>query len=367
MDSRLQLLLTCLILRHYRWHGYLRSPAFLLASYAFCEQVFRDNHARAQHLARQALEWCERVPDPVYAPRAHCIVHAMIQPWVLRRRHALEPMERIARLAREVGDREFAHYARFLNLYFRALAGAPVSEAPRSLRELASSYTTGLLHREANAAANVTHMLAELHSGDIETKLAASDQTFRTHPGDGEPYIRTLWMLVLCVYGRHDLAFAQSEALGDRLVRLTPFVHIADHAFYRGLAGAALAGAEGAWSGRRHRRALERSLRSLRGWARHGPDFAHLMLFLEAERERLRGRVAWARSLYEHAAERAIQQEFAHHGALAHERRARMLLELRRETEACAALREAQALYMEWGALPKAEAITQELHALGTS
>ncbi len=50
--------------------------------------------------------------------------------------------------------------------------------------------------------------------------------------------------------------------------------------------------------------------------------------------------------------------------AIAAERRARMLAEQRRETEAGAAFREAIALYWEWGAAPKAEALVQERRAL---
>ena len=62
--------------------------------------------------------------------------------------------------------------------------------------------------------------------------------------------------------------------------------------------------------------------------------------------------------------QRARQKSFAHHAALASERRARMLAEQRREIEAAAAFREAVALYAAWGATPKAEAFGQERHAL---
>jgi hypothetical protein len=70
--------------------------------------------------------------------------------------------------------------------------------------------------------------------------------------------------------------------------------------------------------------------------------------------------VGAARALYEQAAQRARQQDFVHHAALAHERRGRMLAELRRETEAAAAFREAAALYARWGAEGKAAALERE-------
>jgi hypothetical protein len=74
---------------------------------------------------------------------------------------------------------------------------------------------------------------------------------------------------------------------------------------------------------------------------------------LEAEQARLRGHARLARAAYERAAQEARQQQFPHHAALAHERRATFLTSLRRETEASAALEEATVLYREWGAAAK--------------
>jgi tetratricopeptide (TPR) repeat protein len=193
----------------------------------------------------------------------------------------------------------------------------------------------------------------------LEDELAQSDEWIAADRGSAEPYIRTLWLMVLCVYGRHDLAFAQSEKLGKRLFKITPYVHVADHMFYRGMAAAALA-RSGPWVERyRFMQQLGRCLRPLRRWAKAGPDFAHMAL-LEAERAHLRGNRARARKLYEEAASAAHQQDFVHHAALAHERLGRALLEERRETEAAGALREAIAFYKTWGARPKAQALAAE-------
>jgi hypothetical protein len=80
---------------------------------------------------------------------------------------------------------------------------------------------------------------------------------------------------------------------------------------------------------------------------------------LAAEQARLQGRIDRARGLYEQAAQRAEQQEYLHHCAVAHESRARMLIDLRRETEAAAALAQAANLYREWGAVAKASAVKE--------
>ena len=100
----------------------------------------------------------------------------------------------------------------------------------------------------------------------------------------------------------------------------------------------------------------------MRRWADSGPDFVHMQTALEAERSRLSGRFEAARKLYQRAAARAREQRFPSHAALIHERHARLLLALRRDSEAELAMREAVALYREWGALPKADALVRELN-----
>jgi hypothetical protein len=85
---------------------------------------------------------------------------------------------------------------------------------------------------------------------------------------------------------------------------------------------------------------------------------------LRAELARLRGNPTLARRLFERAAARAVEQQFPHHAALAHERQARMLATLRRETEASAALAQAIALYRAWGAEAKASLLARELRSI---
>jgi tetratricopeptide (TPR) repeat protein len=197
---------------------------------------------------------------------------------------------------------------------------------------------------------------------ELEAQVAASDAWIASHPSSADPYIRTHWLFVLCVLGRYDLAFAQSEALGERLFRIVPFVHVADHTLHRGLAAAELALHAGGRSRRRYVRALRESLRRMRRWADSGPDFVHMQTVLEAELARLSSRFEAARKLYQRAVVRAREQRFPNHAALIQERHARLLLALRRDSEAELALREAAALYHEWGALPKVDALVRELN-----
>ena len=363
-DASLPLLSSCLALRFCVRHGYLAAPGLSIGSYAHFAYPWLVRPKRALELGQQALDWMARVPDPGRGLRTEVQVHALLHPWLMPRRQALAPVERIAQRADEMGDREFAYYAR-LNCYNPlALAGDPVGPCEQNLRKVAeAARRASLLCPEEGERMHAVYrlLLLELSNAELERHVADSDAWIASHPSSADPFIRTLWLLVLCVHGRHDLAFGQSEALGERLFRISPFVHVADHTFLRGLAAAALAARAPRAQRRTFVRAVHQSLRRLRRWARGGPDFVHMALVLEAERARLRGRQDAARKLHVQAALHARTQGFSHHAALVHERHADLLLALRRYSDASAALRDAAVLYREWGALPKANALAAGL------
>jgi histidine kinase len=345
-------------------HGYLAHPAFTLSTYAGSLELVLGASRAAQRVAQLALEWSDRVPDPAYRPRAEMQVQALLRPWWMRRRQAMAPVDDIAERMNEVGDLEYAYYARFLTALYGALAGQPVTRCEQSLLQLSESIQRrGHSYPQPERCHRVYRWLAR-EAPALEAELAESDAWIAATGGSAEPYVRTLWMLVLCVHGRHDLAFAQSEKLGHRLFEIVPYVHVADHTFYRGLSAARLAGATRGRKRRAYVRELAVCVRRLRRWAKNGPDFLHMTTFLEAERAQLRGRRDAARRLYRQAALTAQQQDYVHHAALAHEQHARSLLLERRETEATTLLTEAIQLYLDWGARPKAAALKEERRTL---
>jgi hypothetical protein len=359
-DIHLAVLSTTLAMRRYLRSGYLSSPSFRIATYgAYCCVVL-GNPELARHYARTALEWNERYPTPIYAARAELVVHALIHPWLMRRRQALAPMERVAESAREIGDPEFTYYAHFLHATYMALAGEAVAIAERRLRELADwVQRSGHWFPEPEHCHDAYRRLSDGAAvATLDTALAERER-LGTTTGTVWQYAQTLWLLVLCVYRRHDVAFALSESRQDEVFRAIPFVHVADHMLYRGLAAAALARRTSGAEHRRYRRALRECLKRMRRWAVAGPDFVHMASLLAAEWAWVHGRADRARALYESAAQRALTQEFPHHAALAYEARAQMLIDLRRETEAAAALAQASNLYREWGALPKSQELKE--------
>jgi predicted ATPase len=362
--ARFATLAACHVLSDYLRNGYIARPGFTLAAYGVFSFATLGNAKQGERLGRLALEWSERTPDPLWDPRTEFQVHALLRPWFTQRRDALAPLQRVLAKMWEVGDTEYIYYADTMILAYAVLSGAPVAEIDQSLHALCevaerrdSRYTDFIFFRRAYRPLLARRMdEVELPDGLVQDDVAKG-----VGWESNEPIARTVWLLVLCVYQRYDRALAESEAGLEELFRLCPWAHVADYLCYRGLAAAALASSARGWKRVRLRRVAQRAARRIRRWAKHGPDFVHMAELLEAEQERLSGRIARARLQYQNAAQHAQKQGFVHHAALAHERHADMLAELKRDIEAQQIRKQAIACYEAWGARAKVDALKQRV------
>jgi hypothetical protein len=364
VDARLVVLMACWIMDSNLRRGYVARPHFSLFGLAGLVHHVLGDARQAQRITQFTVDWLEKKPDPAYRPRKMQL-HVFLRPWWTRRRQAFAPMDRVAEDMREMGDLEYAYYSRFLKIACCGLAGENVQKTDALLGELADEVRrTGNHYPDPERCHAAYRFLVGGSDADLDRTLAESDAWIAANGGSTGVYIRTFWLLVLCVRGRYATALQQSELSWRRLFQVVPYVHIADHTFLRGLASAALATDALGAARRRHLREVAASLKRLRHWAKHGPDFLHMASFLEAEQAHLRGRPERARSLYTQAAQRAREQEYPHHAALACERHARLLATLRRETEVAGALHDSIALYSQWGSQLKVDALAQQSQVL---
>jgi hypothetical protein len=356
----LAMLATCYVFGDALRGGYVRPPNFFIACFATYQHLFVRKTPRTLVLARCALAECPAThlpDDPLQRPRTELMVHGVLYPFLMRRREALAAMPDVARRFRELGDVEWTFYSEYLHLVYLALAGDPVRGIEKRLSEVARS--RGAAARGMPDVERATQALTMLRRKDV----AEAQREARVHYGAfvaGQQTSAqgiTLWMQTLCVWGQNIEALALAERLAPWLEQLNPWVHVLDHVFYRGLAAAGAASGAGSVQRMRWRRLLAWCIRYLERWRQSGPDFEHMILLLSAERARLRSDFGNAGALYERAARRARRQEFIHHAALCHERRAQMLQASRRTIDAEAARSEAAALYRAWGAAPKAAAL----------
>src|SRR5262245_59722550 len=103
-DIHLAVLANSFPLRRYLRSGYLGGPSFRLAGHAAYRYALLGGAEQARRHASSALEWSEDLGNPIWSARTGHVVHGLIQPWIMRRRQALAPMDRVAEAAREIGD-----------------------------------------------------------------------------------------------------------------------------------------------------------------------------------------------------------------------------------------------------------------------
>jgi len=331
--------------------------AFSTLNYALWLQAVFHDTKRAAPLAAAAHGWVKEAGDPVQLARVEMVLRGCMHPMVMARRRAIAGLDLTAERMVENGDVEFAYYTRFLKAIYGTLAGDPVKVSSAQIKALVDHVRRGD-HRYPEPARTL-HVFrwlseSELDLSSMEEDVAASERWRDEHPGTVEVWEATLWTLIGAIYDRPDLAWRQSERLGKALERCVPYAHVAHHLLYRGIAAASLASSTG---GRVYRKALKQAAKRLETWAQMGPDYGHMLQFLRAEQLRLAGKRDQAHRLYEQAARGAMTQEFIHHAALAKERRAVLLLEHRRATEARDVMLQALQLYERWGALLKVTAL----------
>ncbi len=364
IDVRLVLLSSSFILEKYSRVGCIRSPSMSLAAFGWAEHaLFPDAH-RLRLQAQRVEDWNERIPDPLLGIAGRLQLFTQMHPWIMGRRKALAGVEDVAEAMSEVGLREGMYYALFLDAYLRVLAGDPVSVSRHRMLDLVKRIeSAGHQYVAPDGCAIILGYLVgpRMGDGDFECAVEDLDEWIASHPGSSDTRCRTLMLMTLCVYGRYELAFEQSEAAGEMLYRVVPDVHVADHVLYRGIAAAEIAIRAGRFRALRQCWALFDALRRMRRWARGGPDFLHMLWILRAKRAELFGHLERADLLISKAAELARKQGYLNHVAIALEQRARLLRRQNRMVASEAALRDAIHAYEYWGARTKALELRAQL------
>jgi len=223
---------------------------------------------------------------------------------------------------------------------------------------------TDLEHTMPDMRKTETWMLSLLiEGGDDPNRMALEIQAYQRLPRATFLGGAATWMLVLCVLGYEAQALdIPSNVSAEELENSCGAGRLAaDLTLLRGL----LLGAAQCNGTRGALRPTSRALKSLHArmlkWSKSGPDFAHMALLLEAERNLVLGKPRRAIRRYEQVAQAADQHGYLHHAAIAHGRCAFALRSLRRDMAATACLRTAVKRYQAWGAAAKVMQLTASI------
>ncbi len=333
----------------------------LVAGYGGNKTFFFPS-GRACHRAAARVEaQLEIDPDPSSRARAEFLLQALILCWIAPRRQTIPPLDRASESFLELGDLQFAQFARLCSVITRILVGDWVEPVERDMRELLrEERNPGGPYMDIDLAHHAYRVLlgGDMGIDSIEAPVALCSPTGAPRPLG--PMACVTRMLVFAVHGRFAAVFEESERIYADLFRRAPALHLVDHMFLRGLAAAVLIPRAPARQRRALLRSLHTALRWLRRWAKSGPDFQHMDQLLRAEDARIRGNARRAEKLYRAAAARAEQIGHRHHAGIAHERHADLLRSIRRHTNALSSLEEAIRCYRAWGAHSKVAELRQE-------
>jgi hypothetical protein len=270
----------------------------------------------------------------------------------------LDPLHRAAEAASEAGDFEYACISEGLRGAMMAITGCRLPEFERAMTQLSWTqwfYAVSVAHANASRIYSVLKTETDLKQALMEVR-SAHERT-----PDLYLYISIHIITVHLVLGEFEGAFEEAERVREPMFCAHLGTHIADFVFLHGWAAASVARTARGARRRAARRTFRRSLAALRRWAHPGSDFVHMHQLLNAEHLRLRGDVRGALAVYAKGAGHAREHGHRHHAALAHERRAELLIAMGRKTEARTSLREAVALYAEWGATVKVASLASDL------
>jgi hypothetical protein len=340
-----------LALRRYVAFGYLSSPDLALACVGAYRMAMPFGRQQALRYIEAARAWNRTHPPSFSSPRAEMVAITYGDAWIRPRHELIEPLRRVSAAASEQGDFEFACLTDAQRCLMMAMTGWRIQDVDqeRSRAEWASwAYAIGSAHTFGQRVFAVLYGREDLEVllREIESARAAEKELF--------VYASLQVVLVLLVLGQDERAFDEAEGIAPSLFRAQIGAHEADFCFLHGLAAARVARTGKRRAGLRR---LRQCLRALRRWASPHSDIPHMVRFLEAEQHALRGRTTIALSLHLRSAKEAQELGDRAHAALAPEARGTLLRRLNRIREANASLRQAMALYQDWGATAKVESM----------
>jgi histidine kinase len=353
-----------------------------------------DDHKRGYDFGRFAVELAEKGNNPTTLCKVLVIFSQFVKFWRDAIDESFPLIDRARKMAKEVGDHQYADYAIIGGISLRFSRGETLHEVllecekhrPFVMRSK-DAFPVESLKMWNNcvlALQGKTSAPYSLNNGDYYENASEAHYQ-RTKNFTLASYQNTLRLQLACLFGRDDDALALSEK-GEALIRSSPgYITVADHYLYRGLATAMAltrhdTDAAGqpktllqSWLSRLnhlfvrmgHRRRLRRCLARLHLFAVNSPDnFKLHEALLEAENARARGQFANALKHYDRAIKLAETRGFRQLVGLANERAALCCIANEHHGPATFYLNRARAAYDEWGAAAKVAWLEREYATL---
>jgi len=327
------------------------------------------DHKRGYDFGRFALDLAEKGKKPATICKVLFFYAAFIKLWLDSIDETFPLLDRVRKMALEVGDHQYVNYAICSNVLGRLSRGTGLQ---RLLSECEESWPFVLNSNDAHAIQVLT--ICKNYALALQGKTAApyslSDGAYDENEAEAH-YRRsgnfllvsmqlTFRLQLACLFGRYEEALSLAEK-GETAVRGAPgSITIVDYYLYRGLASAVALSAHNAKAAK-HRKALRHCLSRLHFFATSSPsNFLPHEVLLKADIARVKGELSAALKHYNHAIELAEQQGLMHLVGLANERAASCCMANEQRRLATWYIGCAKEAFDNWGATAKVDWIERE-------
>jgi PAS domain S-box-containing protein len=297
------------------------------------------------------------------------IVYAFIHHWKGHIRETLEPFEKAYRTGLETGDLEYASHSRFFSSFYSLFSGKKLSEVDDlmtknsdALRHLKheTSWHMHEIYRQTVASLrgnsqNTFDLIDDIYDEQQmhEIHLQANDRTTLC-----QFYFNKLF--ICYIFGQYHEAVKNGELAEKYLDSVTGAFGVPVIYFFNSLSRLALFFESSASEQAKIKRKIKINQKIMKKWAYHAPmNHLHRYLLVEAERNRVLGKIYNAIHYYDEAIELAKQQGYVHEQAIANELAAKFYLAQGEKQKAITYLKNARYGFLDWGAIAKVRAMDE--------
>ncbi len=350
-------------------YGHISVSSMAYSHFAVANAILK-NYRLGYELALLGVKLADKYQDQTSKSLALEHLGTSVMPWLEHVKYSEKINNDAISTSLQVGDLQYASYARFFRLYNMTFQGIDLGtlqkEAENSLRfsqETLNHYTSCSSQSLKIIFSNLLGLTEDKFCFDIENLSESEfvDNYLLNSPLRGVLAAhQVLKIQVFYLYGKPtQVSYLEETVTHSRY--LGAFINIASLNFYYSLTlirhyeNASTENQQQYWT------QIEANQKEMKEWADNCPDnFLHKYLLVAAEMARVSGNWLQAMDLYDRAISSAKEYEFIQNEALSNELAAKFWLELNKESFAKLYLLRARQCYQIWGAKRKVEQLEEQ-------
>lgn len=347
-------------------HGASTESAFGFACYAMmlCGPV--GDIKNGGRYGRLALSLLERFDCKEWFAHVTAIVNVAVTHWHEPLHLTLQPFLSSYRIGMEVGDLEYAMYSLWDWCNHAFLSGKNLTTVAQDMKSYALQMTEyGHYAVRSNLLTIWQCVLNLMGRSDDPLSLTGEAMNQQEFIKESKENTMALSLMHVCrlmlafTFREYELAATLAEKTRDVIHIFPGYAMVWVQAFYDGMTAFALAGKTGKKKWMVHGKNVKKKLKQ---WARYCPEtFLSKFFLLRAEHYAAKGESMAALKSFDAAIVTAGRNGFIHEEALGYERAGLFLFKIGDTNGAARYFARAHHLYMEWGALAKANPPDREL------